>query len=455
MLRGLRPVDVGSKIKEDVFTNIDLYKIRTQKDYFKQLNDDEQKQISDTIFTGLEIYEDVRKHLLGTREQRNKIQEFEQFLQETFFPDKEVSLVPKEGEDVLLIGLNDEERLIYDLGDGIQSIIQMLYPIFMRQGTNALFFIEEPELSLHPGMQRVFLETLLSERFSSMQFFITTHSNHFLDLTMDNDNISVYGFSKKDKDKFIIKLLEGPNKHVLKDIGVRNSSVFLANCSIWVEGVTDRKYLRKFLELYVKSKKQDSKYLEDMHYVFVEYGGSNIVHWSFDEKGNESGSINANKLNNSIFLIADSDIGKDGIQPDDKRNRHETLKQALGENFYITEGKEVENMLSPKAILHIVKHYEKSSESFKGDINRKTNQKSFNTQQKIKKPDYWNYNLGECIDVNLPNRERNTYKDGNTVLDKYRFCELAIESMDSFEDLSDEAKLLSEKIFNFIVDNNK
>ena len=162
---------------------------------------------------------------------------------------------------MLYVGIGGgEEYPIYELGDGIQSIIILTYPLFFHQGEDLLFFIEEPEHGLHPGMQRVFMETLMREEFSSLQYFLTTHSNHLLDITLDIEQVSIYTFRKDtaaaEKDQFVIENVDNDHTNSLELIGVRNSSVFLSNCTIWVEGITDRIYIRKYLDVYQQSQKK-------------------------------------------------------------------------------------------------------------------------------------------------------------------------------------------------------
>ena len=55
----------------------------------------------------------------------------------------------------------------------------------------------------------------------------------------------------------------------MDSLGVRNSSVFLANSTIWIEGITDRLYLKKYMEVYQRemfNRGQIKKiYEEDKH----------------------------------------------------------------------------------------------------------------------------------------------------------------------------------------------
>ena len=65
--------------------------------------------------------------------------------------------------------------------------------MFIHRNEEMLFFIEEPELNLHPGLQRKLIEAMLSDEFSNHQFFLTTHSNHLLDLTLDYSFVEYSG----------------------------------------------------------------------------------------------------------------------------------------------------------------------------------------------------------------------------------------------------------------------
>ena len=144
----------------------------------------------------------------------------------------------------------------------------MTMPLFLNKGKNLLVFIEEPEQLLHPGLQRKLIETLLNEKgFEKFQYYITTHSNHFLDTTFDFSKISIYSLRKKFQDEaneeeianFSIENLSSGDKSSLELLGVRNSSVFLSNCTIWVEGITDRMYFKHYLALYMKKNANGNK----------------------------------------------------------------------------------------------------------------------------------------------------------------------------------------------------
>ena len=446
ILRGLRPIQTEKGVIKAFDNTEDNYKHRTIKDYF-----DGGHIIRDQdIFTGLNLYNDIRNHLLNNRDKRNQIKDFEDFLSQTFFFGESVSLIPHIENDVLKIGIGkEEERAIYDMGDGIQSIIIMLYPLFLNQDKNLMVFIEEPELSLHPGMQRIFIETLLRPEFKNFQYFITTHSNHFLDITLDLKSISIYTFKKKNnkdsKPSYVIQNSNNDDIQILDLIGARNSSVFLSNCTIWVEGITDRLYLRKYLEVYlnslIESKEIKDRYKEDIHFSFIEYGGGNIVHWSFSD-ADAWDKIKTSSISKKIFLMADQDdtVNKPGSE---KAKRMALLKNNLGDNFRPVLAREIENTLSPNVIINTVKelHTGKSAVDF--------------SEKDITFEKYKDKKLGLFIESKFKNVTKNYAAKSGTINDKVNFCQTAITKIKTVEDLSTEGLALAKDIYEFIKKSNQ
>jgi len=316
----------------------------------------------------------------------------------------------------------------------------------------AQIFIEEPELYLHPGLQRILLKLMTNSEFPDQQYFLTTHSNHLLEITQDMEKISIYRFTKyltesKEPDKeagFNIENVSSGNRTLLDCLGVANSSVFLSNCTIWVEGITDRLYIRKYLELYNIAHPEAKKYSEDLHYSFLEYSGSNITHYSFLDK--EEKPINFERLCGTIFLICDRDKGKD--------ERFENIQRVLGERFHVLESREIENLLSKEIIIQIIKSYEDDEVELNANFTEKTYKKE---------------KLGRFIEVrvlkdkNKSKRIRKTndkefhpYSEkSGTIKDKLTFAQKAISYLNDYDDLSREAKELTEKICKFIEEKNK
>jgi predicted ATPase len=438
-----------------------FYSVRTKKDYFHNLShvntwselsvqhpNSPEAITKVNVHTGLEMYDIVRSHLLGPREARQMIADFQKEIGRTFYGGREFTLIPREGDDVLHAKIgNEAERPVYELGDGIQHMLIMMLPLFIHRDKNLLLFVEEPELYLHPGFQRILIDKFLDDDYVSRQVFVTTHSHQFLDITIDRERCSVYRVSKNLEDgeteakaMFKVQLASSDDFSILAELGVRNSSVMLSNCTIWVEGITDRLYLRRFLDIYQKSKELHA-YMEDLHYSFVEYGGGCIEHWSFLDRDDKEPGIEVKRLCGNLFLIADQDTGKE--------ERHDLLKKVLGDRFCLLDCLEVENLLIPSTITSIVEQYE-------GTI----------TLQEFEQDDYKSESLGTFIDAKvLPvgyNSKRirkegsKGYADASgTVKNKTDFCHKALEHIKTIDDLSPEARNLCERIYMFIAAHNQ
>lgn len=434
-LRSLRPLNTAA--------SNDLLEERTRKDYGGELNDTK-------IFTGQNLYHELQELLLGDLEKRASVKRFQEFLSSAFFDGQEIALIPRWKEDVLYVKIGREVELpIHQLGDGIQSIIALMFPVFKSGSENLLLAIEEPELFLHPGMQRVFVSTMLRKEFRNVQCFIATHSNHLLDLTLDYDNISVFTcrkeFEESDapeiKANKIVENVSNRSERALELLGIQNSCVFLSNCTIWVEGITDRRYISAYLQLYKMHLEETSGgpvgfYKQDLHFSFVEYGGSNITHWSFLDDTDDA--IVVDRLCGRLFLIADQDgaAGK-------KAARQEKLKEKLGERFLLLQCREIENLISPSVLLKVVQEYE--GEAFA-----------------IPLPKHDHYRaepLGRYIEETLLSGKRKrvgSYKtESGTISDKVEFCRRVLKYTTTFQSLSDQTKDLVCKLYKFIGDHNK
>ena len=395
ILRGMRPPLTTSSQGQDYGNIKDLYMKRTAHDYFgdmaswASMRDDDNPRNS--IFSGLTLFYSLRRRLLGrTQAERNTVRDYECFLSDCFFPGQGVTLIPvEEGDnDVVHIKIgNKEGRPIYDLGDGMQSLIICTYPIVTETEPGSLFFLEEPDLCMHPSLQRTFLEVLKTyHRKMGHQFFMTTHSNHLLDLLEDNELVSIFSFSEiadqtlatadlpqvdsaansqssKPKPSFRIRPSILRDRQILLELGVRPSATFLANATIWVEGVSDCAYLRAYMEAFVYYLKVQGKdwgeriaqrleqYKEDRHYAFVEYSGSNLEHFSFESNECDAGQgedksgreISVPDLCATAIVIADGDVRKKG-------DRSTWLEEQLKERFICLPGKEIENLI-PEALM--------------------------------------------------------------------------------------------------------
>lgn len=128
-----------------------------------------------------------------------------------------------------------------DSGLGLQDLLIILY--FSLEHTNSIVLIEEPENHIHPEMQRRLIRFLSEE--SHKQYFITTHSNIFLNTTYANRIF----FTSLEKGE--IKISDATKKtEILNELGYSVSDNLVSDLIILVEGPTDtpiiEEYLKKF-----------------------------------------------------------------------------------------------------------------------------------------------------------------------------------------------------------------
>ena len=442
--------DDSFKLTEGERKDLNTYISQVDRVYYNKVHNNYFQKTNNlvTIHTGESMYDEIQRKLLGKEANRKEIKEYEEFLSQNFFENKKINLIPNITTGYLEINIDGEEHELHNFGEGIKQLIIITYSMFINKSKKMLFFIEEPELNLHPGLQRKLIELMLSDEFEKQQYFITTHSNHLIDLSLDYNNMSIFKFEKLKNNKIKISKCSRDDNNILKLIGAKPSSVFNSNCTVWIEGITDRLYIRKYLELYQKKLiaegKLNREFREDIDYSFVEYSGVNITHWSFVDSIDKS-KINAEFLSRNILVIADNDFPK---EKSEKAMRLKKLKEQLGDHFYKLPVREVENLLTRDVLLKIVKKREKDDNVyFKPDINCETKKYIEGYIGKI---------LDECVQVpEGVGKHKYTYSESKSLYDKVDFCNIAIECIKTYEDLSDSAKELTELVFDFIEENNK
>ena len=453
ILRGMRPVTNAD--------NKQPYLERAQKDYFPEKD----KFHAQNIVTGECLYNVLKEKLLGEPEDRELIKSYEEKLSQYFFDNETVSLIPKHNQDVVNIKIGkDAQRAIFELGDGLQQAIILTYEAFINKDKTHAFFIEEPELHMHAGMVRQLMNFYLNE--TSHYYFFTTHSNHLLDMADESDQVMIQKFVKQPKEnnlnEFDFKIYRcDRDRDLLASLGVRPSSVYLANCTIWVEGITDRLYITKYMEKYLDQLnnsneelyKKYRRFMPNYHYTFVEYAGSNLVHWCFsDDYADqlEDKGLSAKAVASEMLLIADGDIKG-------KADRVQILRKELKtDNYLILECKETENTLPKNSIVRVaIQRFNRMKSKTKDSydislINNITDEYYF---------DHKEVGIGKLLDIKLKKPSSKTkqtlFADGTgvgTIKYKLDFCREIIKDFDENPDweLTPKAKQLCERIYKHI-----
>ncbi len=273
---------------------------------------------------------------------------------DSFFSGITVQKIGKKEDSLWEIFLyeGDERYALSKMGSGLKTIILVLLNLIIIPKVEeyddekiCFFAFEELENNLHPALQRRLFDYLFQygQDHPNVYIFLTTHSHIAINTFANKPDTQILHVKKENGistidtiDSFISKT------HVLEDLDVRASDIFQSNGIIWVEGPSDRIYIKRWLEIW-----GDKDLIEGSDYQFLYYGGRLLSHYTTE--GIED-LINILSTNRNAAIVIDSDKrSKQGHINDTKKR----IKKEFEEKemlCWITKGKEIENYLPFGAI---------------------------------------------------------------------------------------------------------
>jgi len=240
--------------------------------------------------------------------------------------------------DTIVVHMDNKVLPLESLGTGVHEVIILAAAATTLSDT--ILCIEEPELHLNPILQRKLLQYLSNN--TSNQYFITTHSPAI----MDTPGAEIYHITQKNGESRVTRATSDRSKSdACEDLGYHPSDLLQTNCVIWVEGPSDRIYIKYWLQ------HAAPEFSEGIHYSIMFYGGRLLSHLSGEE--NEIALdefISLRKLNKRGVIVIDSDksVAQSQLNKTKKRLIAEFDK---GPGFsWVTAGREIENYLSEEQL---------------------------------------------------------------------------------------------------------
>lgn len=277
-----------------------------------------------------------------SQEDKKKFDEINSFLRSVTNNDTATIDIPHE-RNTILVHMDGKTLPIEALGTGIHEVIILASAATIYE--NCLICMEEPELHLNPLLQRKLLKYLNDH--TSNQYLITTHSSSLIDTQI----AEIYHIQLVNGESLVNRVTSDRDKSsICEDLGYHPSDLVQANCIIWVEGPSDRIYLKKWIN------ELEPHLVEGIHYSIMFYGGRLSSHLTGKDVDEDIETfISLRRLNRRMVIIIDSDKQSSHFRINETKKR---LKEEFdkGPGFaWITSGREIENYIDEGIVYETIK----------------------------------------------------------------------------------------------------
>jgi predicted ATPase len=233
------------------------------------------------------------------------------------------------GATELMVNVRGVVRPVQSLGTGIHEVVILAVAATSVDG--AIMCIEEPEIHLHPRIQRRLMQFLAES--TSNQYFISTHSAHLLDCP----GAALFHLRLNEHQETVVESLNAERRAAACfDLGYRASDLVQANCIVWVEGPSDRSYINAWVSMGASDLK------EGLHYSIMFYGGKLLSHLTVSNE-EVTEFIELQRLNRNVAVVMDSDKGSDDDTLGHSKQRVADEVTRHGGFAWVTAGREIEN----------------------------------------------------------------------------------------------------------------
>ncbi len=280
-------------------------------------------------------------------------QTFLEKLNEIFEPDSKFKriLVQKIPNGAWEIYLEEENKGFIPLsnsGSGLKTIILVLLntivlPELESSDLNRyVFAFEELENNLHPALlRRLLIYITKLQKNTGCCIFLTTHSSVTIDFFGKNEDAQIIHVLNDGSSATARQALEyNDSVDILNDLDVRASDILQSNGIIWVEGPSDKIYIKKWIDIWSGGLLE-----EGIHYQCLIYGSRLLSHLSAENPDETEGLISVLRANRNAIILMDSDKSNAEEEINDTKNRILAEMAKIHGMGWITAGREIENYL--------------------------------------------------------------------------------------------------------------
>lgn len=264
------------------------------------------------------------------REDRREYEHLRNFVRR-LLNDPEADIRVPSTLDEFTVTLDGKYLPLKRLGTGIHQLVLLAAAATFFK--DQVLLVEEPELHMHPTLQRKLVEYWATE--TENQYFIATHSAQLI----DSPYTKVFHVWSQDGSSRVEYVnTRAARSTVCASLGYRASDIVQANAVVWVEGPSDRVYVRHWL-------KQRAGLTEGVEYSIMWYGGrlvSRVAALDLEQLGEKVVEMVALfELNRNSALVLDSDRKKAGARL--SKTKLQLKRETAISSLWITGGREIEN----------------------------------------------------------------------------------------------------------------
>jgi predicted ATPase len=268
--------------------------------------------------------------------------QLEQVLRDVFGDDVRYEVRPVEGSgDFRLLIDGEEDRELGTVGAGVREVVAIAHAALRAEGS-AVLAIEEPENCLHPVAVKRLIESL--PRRANVQLFVSTHSSAVVNANPD----AVVHLTRSGTTTVSRQVSSAPDRYeAVRSLGYSPADLVLTPCALWVEGPSDRRYLRSWLEA--------EGLVEGVDYQIMFFAGALAAHISVSADTLPREALVAiRNLARYCAILVDSDKDRRGA----RRKPHVTrfIEELDGDShaeLLVTPGREIENYLPLRLVNEI------------------------------------------------------------------------------------------------------